>query len=69
MRKKGRGSMKKRKKLVMERRRRRILSGVIALVLAVSLGVGLFMNSGTTTQAAGRTVVSEHAEHRSHLDR
>lgn len=49
--------MKKRKKLVMERRRRRILSGVIALVLAVSLGVGLFMNSGTTTQAAGRTVV------------
>ena len=57
MRKKGRGSMKKRKKLVMERRRRRILSGVIALVLAVSLGVGLFMNSGTTTQAAGRTVV------------
>ena len=41
----------------MERRRRRILSGVIALVLAVSLGVGLFMNSGTTTQAAGRTVV------------
>ncbi len=57
MRKKGRGSMKKRKKLVMERRRRRILSGVIALVLAVSLGVGLFMNSGTTTQAAGTTAV------------
>lgn len=49
--------MKKRKKLVMERRKRRILSGVIALVLAVSLGVGLFMNSGTTTQAAGKTVV------------
>ena len=49
--------MKKRKKLVMERRRRRILSGVIALVLAVSLGVGLFMNSGTTTQAAGTTAV------------
>lgn len=57
MRKKGRGSMKKRKKLVMERRRRRILSGIVAIVLVASLGVGLFMNSGTTTQAAGRTAV------------
>ncbi len=57
MRKKGRGSMKKRKKLVMERRRRRILSGIVAFALVVSLGVGLFMNSGTTTQAAGKTVV------------
>ena len=49
--------MKKRKKLVMERRRRRILSGIVAIVLVASLGVGLFMNSGTTTQAAGKTVV------------
>ena len=49
--------MKQRKKNILERRKRRILSGVIALVLAVSLGVGLFMNSGTTTQAAGKTVV------------
>lgn len=49
--------MKKRKKLVMERRRRRILSGIVAIVLVASLGVGLFMNSGTTTQAAGRTAV------------
>lgn len=49
--------MKKRKKLVMERRRRRILSGIVAIVLVASLGVGLFMNSGTTTQAAGTTVV------------
>ncbi len=49
--------MKQRKKNILERRKRRILSGVIALVLAVSLGVGLFMNSGTTTQAAGTTVV------------
>ena len=49
--------MKQRNKKIAERRKRRILSGVIALVLAVSLGVGLFMNSGTTTQAAGKTVV------------
>lgn len=49
--------MKQRKKNILERRKRRILSGVIALVLAVSLGVGLFMNSGTTTQAEGKTVV------------
>lgn len=49
--------MKQRKKNILERRKRRILSGVIALVLAVSLGVGLFMNSGITTQAAGTTVV------------
>lgn len=49
--------MKKRKKLVMERRRRRILSGIVAIVLVASLGVGLFMNSGTTTQAAGTTAV------------
>lgn len=49
--------MKQRKKNILERRKRRILSGVIAMVLAVSLGVGLFMNSGTTTQAAGTTVV------------
>ncbi|MBM6970731.1 VWA domain-containing protein [Mordavella massiliensis] len=49
--------MKQRKKNILERRKRRILSGVIALVLAVSLGVGLFMNSGTTTQAAGTTAV------------
>lgn len=41
----------------MERRRRRILSGIVAFALVVSLGVGLFMNSGTTTQAAGKTVV------------
>lgn len=41
----------------MERRRRRILSGIVAIVLVASLGVGLFMNSGTTTQAAGKTVV------------
>ena len=40
-----------------ERRKRRILSGVIALVLAASLGVGLFMNSGTSVQAAGTTAV------------
>lgn len=57
MRRKGRGSMRKRKKLIMERRRRRILSGIVAFALVVSLGVGLFMNSGTTTQAAGKTVV------------
>lgn len=49
--------MRKRKKLIMERRRRRILSGIVAFALVVSLGVGLFMNSGTTTQAAGKTVV------------
>lgn len=42
---------------MMERRRRRILSGIVAIVLVASLGVGLFMNSGTTTQAAGTTVV------------
>ena len=44
MRKKGRGSMKKRKKLVMERRRRRILSGVLAVLLVVALAVGLMPN-------------------------
>ena len=44
MRKKGRGSMKKRKKLVMERRRRRILSGVLAVLLIVALAVGLMPN-------------------------
>lgn len=49
--------MKKRKKLVMERRRRRILSGIVAFALVASLGVGLFMNSGTTTQAAPDTIV------------
>lgn len=41
----------------MERRRRRILSGIVAFALVVSLGVGLFMNSGTTTQAAPDTIV------------
>ena len=49
--------MKKRKKLVMERRRRRILSGIVAIVLVASLGVGLFMNSGTSVQAAGTWTV------------
>lgn len=41
----------------MERRKRRVLSGIVAFALVVSLGVGLFMNSGTTTQAAPDTIV------------
>ena len=49
--------MKTRRMKRTERRKRRILSGVIALVLAASLGVGLFMNSGTSVQAAGTTAV------------
>ena len=53
MRKKGRGSMKKRKKLVMERRRRRILSGVLAVLLVVALAVGLMPNE--QVYAAERT--------------
>ena len=44
MRRKGRGSMRKRKKLIMERRRRQILSGVLAVLLIVALAVGLMPN-------------------------
>ena len=44
MRRKGRGSMRKRKKLIMERRRRRIRSGVLAVLLIVALAVGLMPN-------------------------
>ena len=44
MRRKGRGSMRKRKKVIMERRRRRILSGVLAVLLIVALAVGLMPN-------------------------
>lgn len=44
MRRKGRGSMRKRKKVIMERRRRRILSGVLAVLLVVALAVGLMPN-------------------------
>lgn len=36
--------MRKRKKLIMERRRRRILSGVLAVLLVVALAVGLMPN-------------------------
>lgn len=36
--------MRKRKKLIMERRRRRILSGVLAVLLIVALAVGLMPN-------------------------
>ena len=49
--------MKQSKTNVSGRRKRRILSGVIALVLAASLGVGLFMSSGTSVQAAPDTIV------------
>ena len=49
--------MKQSKTNVSGRRKRRILSGVIAVVLAASLGIGLFMNSGTSVQAAPDTIV------------
>lgn len=54
---KGRENMKQSKTNVSGRRKRRILSGVIAVVLAASLGIGLFMNSGTSVQAAPDTIV------------
>ena len=54
MKQKGR-KIKERKKSFS--RRGKILSAVVALVLAASLGIGLFMNSGTSVQAAPDTIV------------
>lgn len=57
MRRKGRGSMRKRKKVIMERRKRRVLSGIIAVVLVAAMGLGMFLNFETKVQAAPNTVV------------
>ena len=45
--------MKKRKILRERRKRFKILSAVVALVMVAALGVGIFMNNGTQVQAAG----------------
>lgn len=49
--------MKQRKKSIRGRRKRRILSGLLAVLLAATLGIGMFMNSGQNAQAAPDTVV------------
>lgn len=46
--------MKKRKILRERRRRIKVLSAVVALVLVAAMGVGVFMNSGTQVYAADR---------------
>lgn len=40
-----------------ERRKRRILSGIIAVVLVAAMALGMFLNYGTNVQAAPNTVV------------
>ena len=47
--------MKKRKILRERRKRFKILSAVVALVMVAALGVGIFMNNGTQVQAAENT--------------
>ena len=47
--------MKKRKILRERRKRFKILSAVVALVMVAALGVGIFMNNGTQVQAAQNT--------------
>ena len=49
--------MKTRNTKHTERRKRRILSGIIALVLVAAMGIGMFLNYGTSAQAAPDTVV------------
>lgn len=56
-RRKGRGYMKQRNKKITERRKRRILSGIIAVVLVAAMGLGMFLNFETKVQAAPNTVV------------
>lgn len=46
--------MKERKILRERRRRIKVLSAVVALVLVAAMGVGIFMNSGTQVYAADR---------------
>lgn len=57
MRRKGRGYMKQRNKKITERRKRRVLSGIIAVVLVAAMGLGMFLNFETKVQAAPNTVV------------
>ena len=49
--------MKQRNKKIAERRKRRVLSGVIAVVLVAAMGLGMFLNFETKVQAAPNTVV------------
>lgn len=49
--------MKQRNKKIAERRKRRILSGIIAVVLVAAMGLGMFLNFETKVQAAPNTVV------------
>ena len=56
-RRKGRGYMKQRNKKITERRKRRVLSGIIAVVLVAAMGLGMFLNFETKVQAAPNTVV------------
>ena len=49
--------MKQRNKKITERRKRRILSGIIAVVLVAAMGLGMFLNFETKVQAAPNTVV------------
>ena len=50
--------MKTRNTKHTERRKRRILSGIIAVVLVAAMALGMFLNYGTNVQAAsGKTVV------------
>ena len=43
-RRKGRGYMKQRNKKITERRKRRVLSGVLAVLIVVALAIGLMPN-------------------------
>ena len=56
-RRKGRGYMKQRNKKITERRKRRVLSGIIGVVLVAAMGLGMFLNFETKVQAAPNTVV------------
>ena len=50
--------MKTRNTKHTERRKRRILSGIVAVVLVAAMALGMFLNYGTNVQAAsGKTVV------------
>ena len=49
--------MKQRNKKITERRKRRVLSGIIAVVLVAAMGLGMFLNFETKVQAAPNTVV------------
>lgn len=49
--------MKQRNKKIAERRKRRVLSGIIAVVLVAAMGLGMFLNFETKVQAAPNTVV------------